>query len=221
MRLALMLAFGLLAAFADGAAEGRRGNQNLAAGSLDEAIIEYRAGLAATEDQNGPVRTALWNNLGLALYQQEAFEDAAEAFENALLSAETPEARARFAYHTGTAHARAEQYAEALPYLRRALIIQSDFPEARHNHEWVQRRLAGEPPPDDPTPPEPSAFAEQLKARADTLVADRQYTEALDLMLDGLQQDSTVAAYSDFIQRLGEVVEIDTTTVPAPPAPLR
>ncbi|NNF57080.1 MAG: hypothetical protein HKN04_02460 [Rhodothermaceae bacterium] len=217
IRLAFLLAVSLLAAFADGAAEGRRGNQHLAVGAVDEAVAEYEAGLAATERQPGVIRTALWNNLGLALYQQEAFTEAAVAFEEALRSAETTEARARFAYNAGTALAQADSLHAALAHLRRALIAQPDFPEARHNHEWVHRRLAGEPPPEDNTPPEPSDFAEQLKARADSLVAARQYMEALTLMLDGLQQDSTVAAFGDFMQRLDAVVQIDTSDSTPPP----
>lgn len=217
IRLAFLLAISLLAAFADGATEGRRGNQHLALGEIEEAIAEYRAGLTATEDAPGATRAALWNNLGLALYEHAEFAEAAEAFKEALYDTEATETRARFAYNAGTALARAEQYDDALAHLRRALIARPDFPEARHNYEWVHRRLEGEPPPQDNTPPEPSDFAEQLKARADSLVDARQYMEALNLMLDGLRQDSTVAAFGDFMQRLHEVVQIDTSGNAAPP----
>ena len=211
MRLLLVLGLSLLAAFAAGAAEGRRGNAHLAAGELEEAVAQYRAGLTATEETTGPIRTALWNNLGLALYQQEQFTEAAEAFQEAMRTAPASDDRARFAYNAGTALARAEQFDEALGLLRRALVARPDFPEARHNHEWVHRHLTEQQPPSDNTPPEPSAFARQLKARADSLIALHQYTGALDLMAEGYQQDSTVAAFSDFVQRLSEVVEIDTT----------
>jgi tetratricopeptide (TPR) repeat protein len=215
-RLAVLLAFSLFAAFADGATEGRRGNQHLAAGEWAEAVAAYREGLANTEDEQTPVRTALWNNLGLALFAQEQFTDAAEAFEEAMQSEGERRARARFAYNAGTALARADQLDEALGLLRRALIARPDFPEARHNYEWVQRRLSAGQPPSEGTPPEPSDFARRLKARADSLVEARQYTEALDAMTEGLRQDSTVAAFADFMQRLGEVVAIDSSAASNP-----
>jgi hypothetical protein len=95
-------------------------------------------------------------------------------------------------------------------------VARPDFPEARFNYEWVKRRLDS-PPPQGGTPPEPSDFARRLKARADALVAQRQYRDALDLMNDGLRRDSTVAAFADYVQRLGDVVQIEEGAL-APPA---
>ncbi|MGB3544615.1 MAG: hypothetical protein WBA11_16975, partial [Rubrivirga sp.] len=73
---------------------------------------------------------------------------------------------------------------------------------ARRNQEIARRSL-------DQPPPEPTGSAQQIKARADSLVAERQYREALDVMEDGLSRDSSVAAFSDFIDRLGGVVQIE------------
>ena len=88
--------------------------------------------------------------------------------------------------------------------LRIALLLDPTSADARRNQE-IARRLLQDPP----EPPEPSDFAEQVKARADALVAQRQYREALNVMEDGLARDSSVAAYADFTQRLGGVVQIE------------
>lgn len=197
----------------DGAREGRAGNRLLAAGDAEAATATFRQGLLATEDEPGAVRAALWHNLGLALYAQEQFAAAADAFDEARRLSVASEDRARAAFHAGTARARADTLDAARADLRRALIARPDFPEARHNYEWVARRLDGEAPENEALP-EPSDFAQRLKAQADSLVAARQYRAALDLLADGFQQDSTVAAYADFAQRLGDVVEIEET-VPA------
>ena len=214
--LAILLALPGCAAFADGAAEGRKGMKLFEAGDLEAAAAAFQEGINATENQTGRTREALHTNLGLAHFAQAQFAEAAEAFSEALALAETPSRRAETAYNAGTALAKTEELEQALMFLRRALILQPDFPAARFNYELVKRRLEGTRPPDG-TPPEPSAFAEELKARADSLVAARHYLEAARLMNEGLLQDSTVAAYSDFMQRLDEVVgieEMGATTAP-------
>jgi tetratricopeptide (TPR) repeat protein len=217
----LLLALAGCAAFADGAAEGRRGNRLLAEGDTTGAAAAFRAGIEATEDAADPaVRAALWNNLGLALYEQGDYAEAAAAFDEALATEAEPGRRARFAYHAGTALARADRLEDAAARLRRALVARPDFPEARFNYTWVKRRLDS-PPPSGGTPPEPSDFARRLKAQADALVAQRRYRDAYDLLTDGLRRDSTVAAYADFAQRLGDVVQIEESVPAAPVDSLR
>lgn len=213
-RLAVILALSILAAFAEGAADGRRGTALLETSDLDGAITAFQDGLTATENRPGPIRARLFNNLGLAHYAREAFGEAGTNFDEALALAQTADARARYAFNAGTAFARGDSLDAARSRLRRALIIQPDFPEARHNFEWVQRRLqqdeqspSGEPPP----PPEPSDYAQRLKEQADALVASRRYRDALDLLNDGLTRDSTVAAYNDMMQRLDAVAALEDT----------
>ena len=214
--LTILLALSGCAAFADGAAEGRRGMELFEAGDFEAAAAAFQEGIDATENQTSRTREALHTDLGLAHFSQAQFAEAAEAFKEALKQAETPSRRAEAAYNAGTALAKSEGLEQALVYLRRALILQPDFPTARFNYELVKRRLDGSQPPVG-TPPEPSAFAEELKARADALVVSRHYREAANLMNDGLLQDSTVAAYGDFMQRLGEVVEIEEMDAPTTP----
>ena len=214
MRLAAVLLLGLGAAFAPGAADGRAGNDALAAGALDAATDAFTAGLA--RDGVPPALGArLWNNLGLVRVAERRLPEADSAFAEALARAPEAATRATVAFNLGTAALAAQDAERAVAALRRALVLRPDWPAARRNLALALRPRADGPPP----PPEPSDFAQRLKARADSLVAARLYRPALDLMEDGLARDSTVAAFQDFIGRLGGVVQIEEAPEAAPPAP--
>jgi len=217
--LALLLASGTLAGchLADppGTREGRQGNARLAAEDAPAAAERYRAGLDAAGDA-GALRAALDHNLGLALLAEERPADARAAFERSLGAAATADARARAAFHAGLAAADAGERAAARRLYRRALLERPDFPEARHNYALLARDTASDER-GDPDAPAPSPFARDLKARADDLVAARRYGDALGLLEDGAQRDSTVLAYRDFMTRLGTVVEIEGNEPPPPP----
>ena len=214
MRLAAVLLLGLGAAFAPGAADGRAGNDALAAGALDAATDAYTAGLA--RDGVPPALGArLWNNLGLVRVAERRLPEADSAFAEALARAPEAATRATVAFNLGTAALAAQDAERAVAALRRALVLRPDWPAARRNLALALRLRDDGPPP----PPEPSDFAQRLKARADSLVAARLYRPALDLMEDGLARDSTVAAFQDFIGRLGGVVQIEEAPEAAPPTP--
>ena len=220
---ALLLAAGLwawLVGSLPGADEGRAGNRRYADGQVAEAGTRYSAGLLRLEEATAPsdpdradLSGRLGHNLGLALYDQEEYAGAADAYTLAAGLANDPLVAAAGHYGAGLAAARQEEYDAALEHFAQALRVRPDFPEAAYNWEWVRRQMPDQPPPDQddeqPPPPEPTPFAEQLKAQADELVAQRRYREAQELMLDGLEQDSTVGAYADFTERLGAVADID------------
>jgi hypothetical protein len=211
----LLLSFGF-AALQPGARDGRAGNRLLAEGDVRGAAAAFRTG---TERAGVPDDLAfrLWHNLGLAL-ASDTTDTAApppdslavpadSAFAQALRLAADPADRARIAYDAGTAALIAGDAAAAVTLLRRALVLAPDRLDARRNYEIARRQIASDPP--TPTPPEPSEEARRIKARADALVAERRYRDALDTMTEGLARDSTVAAFSDFTDRLGKVVEIE------------
>lgn len=230
-----LLAFGF-AALQPGARDGRAGNRRLDGGDVPGAVAAYTAGIARAGVPAG-IGARLWHNLGVALARDttdapgappadSAAVSADSAFAQALRLADEPARRARYAYDAGTAALLADQLAPAVALLRRSLVLDPTRAEARRNYEIARRRLDRQQNP--PPTPEPSDEARRLKARADALVAERRYGEALGLMTDGLTRDSTVAAYGDFIGRLGGVVEIEEmpqapgapeTSAPAAPVP--
>ena len=201
-------ALGIFGALAPGAREGRQGNAALAEAPA-EAEKLYIAGLAR-EDVPPPIGARLWNNLGLARFAQDRFAEADSAFARVLpLEAET-ERRSLAAYNRGTAALAAGDLAGAIRSLRRALVLNPRYVPAQVNLEIALRRQRTDDGEDEPETPEPSPFAQRLKAQADSLVEARQYGQAFDLMQGGLARDSSVAAFGEFIQRLGNVTEIES-----------
>ena len=205
----------LAAPFAAGVQDGRRGNALAEAGDLAGAEGAYVAGLAR-DDVPPDVQARLWHNVALARARTDRLAEADSAFVRALDLTASPERRARVAFDAGTAQLQGGDASRAVAYLRRALLLDAAAPDARRNLEIALRRI--QPPPEAPEPPEPSDFAKRLKEQADALVDARKYRDALDLMEDGRARDSTVAAFDDFIQRLGGVVQIEETVAPSPAA---
>jgi len=210
----LILLLATLLSGADGVDEGRRGNQLYEAGNYAAAAEAYRAGIDQHETGEGPLYANLWNNLGAALHRDESYADAGQAFRTAADVAATPRQRARAFYNAGNNAVAQDQLDTALNLYRQALLADANYDDARFNYEYLKREMARqqEQRPEPADRPEPSAFARRLKQRADSLVTNRRYEDAYRLMQDGLQQDSTVAAFQSFITRLGEVTQIDTMT---------
>ena len=193
-----------------GEREGRAGVALLADSAWAEAEGSFIEGIATPEVERD-VAGRLWHGLGIARARQDRWAEADSAFADALSRATTPAQRARLAYDAGTVALHADDPARADSLLRIALLIDPDHDDARRNQEIARRRI-GTPP----ETPEPSEFARQQKARADSLVAARQYRAALDVMQEALERDSSAAAYQEFTGRLGGVVQIEQST-PAPP----
>lgn len=207
----LIVLLALLFGNDDGTDAGRRGNALYESGNYAEAATAYRTGLDRLPDSTGTLATRLWNNLGMALHQQEAYDDALSAFRRAAGTAETESERARAFYNAGTTAAAHDQPDAALDLFRRALLADPTHDDARFNYEYLKRQQSARQP--QSTPPEriePSDFARELRRRAETLASNRQYGDAYRLMQEGLQQDSTVAAFQSFITRLGDVAQIDS-----------
>ena len=206
---ALALAFlggcNVVDAVQPGAREGRAGVSALEAEDFPRAEAQFVAGLAKP-DVSREVRARLWHGLGVARLRQDRPAEADSAFAEALARADSPRQRARYAYALGTAALDADDPARADSILALSLVL-SPTPDARRNQEIARRRL-GTPPP------EPSDFAQRVKATADSLIDVRQYRAALDVLQDGLARDSSVAAFAEFTQRLDGVVQIEESVDP-------
>lgn len=227
-----------LAAFAPGVSEGREGAALLrdaraaveaqadSAATVPDPADVLPADLAAQVRQSADVlisglaapdvardvQARLWHTLGLARATLGAAAEADSAYTEALARADEPQRRAQYAFDAGTAALLAGDPERAAGLLRRALVLDPARADARRNYEIARRAL------DEDAPPEPSDFAQQIKAQADSLVAARQYEAALDVMQGGLARDSSVAAYADFTDRLSGVAQIEAAAgAPSPP----
>ncbi|MCS3758040.1 hypothetical protein [Salinibacter ruber] len=201
----ILLFFGLLGD--SGAGQGRDGNALFDRGRYVAAAETYRAGLDALDDTTGSVYTGLQNNLGLALHRQERLGAARAALRKARRAATTEAERVRVLFNAATVAAEMNDRTEALDRYRTVLLLDPTHEAARFNYEYLKRQAGGGAGGDPPTI-EPSPFAQKLKERADALVARTQYTTAAALLRDGMQKDSTVQAYRDFVTRIEEIAQI-------------
>lgn len=196
----------------DGSEAGRRGNALYEQGAYAEAEAAYRDGLAALDDTTAAVYASLHNNLGAALFQQEKYDEARQAFSRAAAAAVDDGLRQNALYNAGNSAAAGGDLEPALTFYRRVLLLNPAYEDARFNYEYLKREMAKRQPSQRQPPEEqiePSDYARRLKRRAELMVAQRQYDAARALMSEGIQQDSTVAAYRDFITRLDDVAQID------------
>jgi tetratricopeptide (TPR) repeat protein len=206
------LVFLLFGLFGDTAADhGRTGNGLYEQGQYAAAATAYRDGLALIDDTTGAVYAALQNNLGAALHRQEQFGEARTAFRRAARAAPTLDERVRARFNAATAAAGMGNLTTALRDYREVLLMDPTHSPARYNYEYLKRKLSSRRPSKPPPDVEPSSYARRLKQKAEALVAREQYSVALDSMQEGLQRDSTVAAYRDFIGRLSDIKQIAQT----------
>lgn len=137
----VLLALTLLPFVDDGAREGRRGNAHYEMGQFEQAVEQYRLGLAEVEEgTRGPVPAGLANNLGAALHRLGQYEDALRAFTQSVLVATTDDALVRAAYNTGNNAAALGDTEFALAAYREALLTDPSNEDAKYNYELLKRQ---------------------------------------------------------------------------------
>lgn len=192
--------------------DGRKANEAYENGNYEQAEELY---LAAIEQE--PDNARLYFNLGNARAKQGKVEEAIDSFMEFRLLAETPEEKALAEYNIGTLLAEGEKWKPAATHFKNALKLNPADMDAKHNFE---RALAEQEDQEDEgegedqnqenqPPPEPSEYAIAMKRQAEKLVAQRKYGEAYNLMQQALEDDDTVRAFNDFIERIKNVSDIN------------
>jgi len=106
-----------------------------------------------------------------------------------------------------------KSYEQSLNFYKNALRSDPANENARYNYELLKKYLAQQKQQQQQNQQnqdiEPSEFAKMIKKQADQLVKNNKFIEAYYTMERGLEQDSTVSAYSQYIQRLTDVSEVE------------
>ena len=123
-----------------------------------------------------------------------------------------PRVRSNAQHQLGVLNHRQGKYEEALQNFKQAIKADANNTDARYNYEMLKKKLEEQKKKEEQNnnrPKEPSEYAKKLKAQAEKLSASFKFREAQDLMLDGAKKDPSVMYYSDFIERLKNVVVIN------------
>jgi Ca-activated chloride channel family protein len=187
-------------------------------GNYEQALKEYERLLKRKGDD-----PRLHFNAGAAAYRNQQYEAALKQFEETL-RAQDLAVQALAYYNRGNTFyrlgekladesKRAEAWKSAIQDFESSLKLNPGDADARHNKEFVEKRLAElrqQPKRKDNQPNDlkPSEAARQAKARADEAVARTEYSKALQIMEDQLRVDTTTSFYGDYINRLKEVTGV-------------
>ena len=185
----------------------REANEAYNNGDYQAAAKLYREAI-----DKDPGNAKLHFNLGNALMMMGETEQAIAAYESFMELAESAEDKALSEYNIGHFEAIAEQWQKAANRFKKALMLNPEDEDARYNYELALSKLQEQEENQDQQnepPPKPSEEAKRLKALAESLVDQRRYNEALNLMKEGLKADPTVAAFNDFIQRIENITQVN------------
>lgn len=207
MIIGILMAFLFIGSAAD---PGREANEAFRNAEYATAEELYRIAI-----EESPDNAKLYFNLGNTLAALGKSEDAIQMFVKFQSMATSPQEKALAEYNIGQVLGKNEQWEQAAKHFKRSLMLHPSDSDSRNNYELSLRKMKENEEDENQQqdqqnqpPPEPSAYARELKKQAEEMVAQRRYSDAYSLMQDGLKVDETVAAYNDFIQRIGEIIGI-------------
>jgi len=131
----------LLKAQSQYAEQLRAGNSAYTDSNYTQAEEAYRKSAA---DDPSSAKAAF--NLGDALYRQERYEEAIEAFEKSYGKQSDPQQQSKSLQNLGNAHYQMKNYQEAAKAYGESLKLDPENEEARYNMAQALRRIQ-EPPP--------------------------------------------------------------------------
>ncbi|KAA3657531.1 MAG: tetratricopeptide repeat protein [Calditrichaeota bacterium] len=205
----LIAAFSLLSAQTPGRSKVLEGNKLFSEEKYDEANNAYRD--AQLDNPTSPV---IEYNIANTLYEKKKYEEAIKLFDKVTKNSDDPLFQAQAYYNLGNTLFRINKWQESILAYTEALKLNPDDQDAKYNLEFVRTKLKqnaeqqNQDQQQQKEQPKPSDYAKKLKERAEKMVAAFQYKAAHDLMTQGMKVDKTVAAYQQFIDRIGSVAEI-------------
>ncbi|WP_276373541.1 tetratricopeptide repeat protein [Chryseolinea sp. H1M3-3] len=151
-------------------------------------------------------------NLAHSHFQNKDTANAIPAYQSLTASAQG-HIRSKAQQQLGILNHQQGKLKEALGHFKEAIKADNSNVDAKYNYELLKKKLDEQKKKEEEKnrnkPKEPSAYAKKLKQQADDLVARFKFSEAENLMNEGVKRDQSVLYYDDFINRLKEVITID------------
>ena len=114
----------------------RKGNRQYKKGDFTEAEVQYRKAL-----ETMPTSADAQFNLGDALYQQENYKDATEAFQKVVEMTPDAKLKSKAVYNMGNCLLAQEKYYDAINIYKVALKFTPDNEDALYNLEYCRAHL--------------------------------------------------------------------------------
>lgn len=182
----------------------RKGNKLYEKENYQESEIQYRK--AIDKDKNS--YSALFN-IGDALYKQQKYEDATKQFNDLSGKQLNKEEKAKLYHNIGNSMLQNQKLKESIEAYKEALRNNPNDMDTKYNLAYAQKMMQQQVDQNnDGKDQEVSEFAKKLKKQAEVLVLQKKYREAYNLMKEGEKIDKTVAAFSDFTNRILDVIKI-------------
>jgi len=166
------------------------GNDKYNEEQFEEALNSYQDALI-----DDPQSAIAHFNRGDAFYKMEKYDQALEEFQKAL-SAKDIKLEAKTHYNIGNTFFKQDKLKESLESYIISLDLNPNDIDTKYNLELARAKLkemADKQKTDSNDQQqqniEPSEYAKEIKKQAEALVAQRKYTEALNLMLDAERKD--------------------------------
>ena len=186
-----------------------KGNAFYNAGEYRDAAVVFKH--AALLNSNS---FDAWYNFGNALYKSEKYILAADAFQRALSLTNDSALQFNTLHNLGNAFVKNEDFDDAIETYKKALRLNPDDNDTRYNISYAlrmkfqpqltQQNANGQ----DNDGKNASDFAKETKAKADNLIREYRFAEALTLMETALAKDETVNQYMEYMTKLSEISTI-------------
>ena len=186
----------------------RQGNRLYDKKKYSDAEVSYKKAL-----ENEIYSIPASYNLGNALFKQDKFKEAAEQYSRIAVEQKLSKKELAMVYHNmGNAYLLQQKILESIEAYKKALLNNPSDLETKYNLSYAQHLLKQQQNNENNQDKdiEPSDYAKKIKQQADELVAQRKYSDALQLMNNLILKDPTGIAYQDYVKRLKDVVQINS-----------
>lgn len=182
------------------------GNKYYLQKEFDKARVEYSKVLATS-----PASYKANFNLGNAYFELKNYKNAATHFQKASKASPDQLEKANAFHNLGNSLLQQHDYKKAIEAYKEALRNNPKDNETRYNLVLAKKLLNNQDKQQNPPDlPKPSDYAKQMKTKADFQANQGKFEAARNLMIEAMQKDSTVVHYQSYIDKLTEIVVLDT-----------
>jgi Ca-activated chloride channel family protein len=163
-----------------------------------------------------PKFTEAYFNMALSFYGQKKYDTTISTFHKAIATTTDKNIKAKAYYNIGNTYLEKREPRKAITAYRESLKNNWQDYNTKYNLAYANALLAKEnaeknknnkgKPPKPPKPPTPYALA--IKATADEMIQQGNFSGAAAILREGLAKDSTLANFKEFMNKVDQIIPI-------------